>query len=45
MKLGKALAKGVAEERPEVRAQEPEDLELPEEVREAEAPEEVPAAR
>jgi hypothetical protein len=51
MKLGKALATGVAEERPQVRAQEPEDLELPEqfqeiqEIPEVKATEEVPAAR
>ncbi|MFR0351842.1 hypothetical protein [Streptomyces sediminimaris] len=45
MKLGKALATGAAEERPQVRDQEPEDLELPEEIREPRAPEEVPAAR
>lgn len=46
MKLGKALATGVAEEQPQVRPEE-EELELPEEVQEvrAAAPEEVPAAR
>ncbi|MFF4258048.1 hypothetical protein ACFY1L_43375 [Streptomyces sp. NPDC001663] len=43
MKLGKALATGVAEEQP--RAHE-EELELPEEItEELKAPEEVPAAR
>ncbi|MGV9453459.1 hypothetical protein [Streptomyces sp. NPDC003635] len=45
MKLGKALAAGVAEER--TRSHE-EELELPEtieEIKEARAPEEVPAAR
>jgi hypothetical protein len=42
MKLGKALATGVAEERD--RAEEP-ALELPEEIEELKAPEEVPAAR
>ncbi|MEU6066386.1 MULTISPECIES: hypothetical protein [Streptomyces] len=44
MKLGKALATGVAEERPLVHE---EELELPEEIAEptASAPEEVPAAR
>ncbi|MFI6658374.1 hypothetical protein ACIBL8_22925 [Streptomyces sp. NPDC050523] len=45
MKLGKALTTGVAEERPQVQVQEPEDLELPEEIEELKAPEEVPAAR
>ena len=45
MKLGKALATGVAEERPQAQVQEPEDLELPEEIQELKAPEEVPAAR
>lgn len=44
MKLGKALATGVAEERPQVHEQEPE-LELPEEIKELKAPEEVPVAR
>ncbi|WP_043456118.1 hypothetical protein [Streptomyces fulvoviolaceus] len=44
MKLGKALATGVAEERPQAQAEEPE-LELPEEIKELKAPEEVPAAR
>ncbi|MDI5905804.1 MULTISPECIES: hypothetical protein [Streptomyces] len=42
MKLGKALATGVAEERPEIHDGE---LELPEEIKELKAPEEVPAAR
>ncbi|MFF7542181.1 hypothetical protein ACFZCU_00885 [Streptomyces canus] len=42
MKLGKALATGVAEERPEIHD---EELELPEEIKELTAPEEVPAAR
>ncbi|MFJ3301541.1 hypothetical protein ACIPSA_00195 [Streptomyces sp. NPDC086549] len=49
MKLGRALATGVAEERPPVHE---EELELPEETREPEisepaaaAPEEVPVAR
>lgn len=46
MKLGKALATGVAaEERPEAQVQAPEELELPEETKELKAPEEVPAAR
>jgi hypothetical protein len=45
MKLGKALATGVAEERPQAEVQEPEDLELSEEIQEPKAPEEVPAAR
>ncbi|MFF4831008.1 hypothetical protein [Streptomyces sp. NPDC001315] len=50
MKLGKALATGVAEERPEVRPDvrpEEEELELSGEVQEvrAAAPEEVPAVR
>jgi hypothetical protein len=44
MKLGKALATGVAEERPQAHEQEPE-LGLPEEIKELKAPEEVPAAR
>ncbi len=44
MKLGKALATGVAEERPQATVEEPE-LELPEETEELKAPEEVPAAR
>ncbi|MFF1294652.1 MULTISPECIES: hypothetical protein [unclassified Streptomyces] len=44
MKLGKALATGVAEERPQTHEQEP-GLELPEEIKELKAPEEVPAAR
>ncbi|WP_416965876.1 hypothetical protein [Streptomyces sp. Agncl-13] len=45
MKLGKALATGVAEERPQIHE---EELELPEniaEFTEEKAPEEVPAAR
>ncbi|MGX9886002.1 hypothetical protein [Streptomyces sp. NPDC002276] len=48
MKLGKALATGVAEERPRIRH---EELELPENIAEftdfteEKAPEEVPAAR
>ncbi|MEV6501030.1 hypothetical protein [Streptomyces prunicolor] len=42
MKLGKALATGVAEERPQIHD---EELELPEEIKELKAPEEVPAAR
>ncbi len=46
MKLGKALATGVAEERPQVHDEEPElELELSEELAELKAPEEVPAAR
>lgn len=44
MKLGKALATGVAQERPRIREEEPE-LQLPEEIEEMKAPEEVPAAR
>ena len=44
MKLGKALATGVAQERPQAREEEPE-LRLPEEIEEIEAPEEVPVAR
>ncbi|MDF3144140.1 MULTISPECIES: hypothetical protein [unclassified Streptomyces] len=44
MKLGKALATGVAQERPQTREEEPE-LQLPEEIEELKAPEEVPAAR
>ncbi len=44
MKLGKALATGVAEERPQAHEHEPE-LELAEEIKELKAPEEVPAAR
>ncbi|WP_281288320.1 hypothetical protein [Streptomyces cyaneus] len=44
MKLGKALATGVAQERPQTREEEPE-LQLPEEIEEMKAPEEVPAAR
>ncbi|WP_269144761.1 hypothetical protein [Streptomyces luteolifulvus] len=44
MKLGKALATGVAEERPQIHE---EELPVPEEIHEppAPAPEEVPAAR
>jgi len=45
MKLGKALATGVAEERPQIHH---EELELPEIIAEStaeKAPEEVPAAR
>ncbi|MFE9602084.1 hypothetical protein [Streptomyces hokutonensis] len=45
MKLGKALATGVAEERPQIRH---EEVELPEniaEFTEEKTPEEVPAAR
>ncbi|GAA4046439.1 hypothetical protein [Streptomyces shaanxiensis] len=42
MKLGKALATGVAEERPQDHE---EELELPEVVEELKAPEEVPAVR
>jgi hypothetical protein len=42
MKLGKALATGVAEERPEIHEDE---LELPEEIKDLKVPEEVPAAR
>ncbi|MER5211667.1 hypothetical protein ABT063_14040 [Streptomyces sp. NPDC002838] len=46
MKLGKALATGVAEERPQATVEEP-DLELAAEIRDVEesAPEEAPAAR
>jgi hypothetical protein len=44
MKLGKALATGVAEERPQATVEEP-GLELPEEIKELKAPEEAPAAR
>ncbi|MFD3840117.1 hypothetical protein ACFWWC_28275 [Streptomyces sp. NPDC058642] len=44
MKLGKALATGVAEEHPQAHEQEPE-LELPAEIKELKAPEEAPAAR
>ena len=44
MKLGKALATGVAQERPQTHEEEPE-LQLPEEIEEMKAPEEVPAAR
>ena len=43
---GKPLATGVAEEeRPQADVREPEELELPEEIKELKAPEEVPAAR
>ncbi|WP_267132845.1 hypothetical protein [Streptomyces cyaneochromogenes] len=42
MKLGKALATGVAEERPQAHEEEPE---LPEVAEELKAPDEVPAAR
>ncbi|MEU0411798.1 hypothetical protein ABZ307_28805 [Streptomyces griseorubiginosus] len=42
MKLGKALATGVAEERPQIQDDE---LDLPEEIKELKAPEEAPAAR
>ncbi|WP_275424838.1 hypothetical protein [Streptomyces sp. SID13726] len=42
MKLGKALATGVAEEWPQI---EDAELELPEETPELQVPEEVPAAR
>ncbi|MER7574146.1 hypothetical protein ACFVP3_33745 [Streptomyces sp. NPDC057806] len=45
MKLGKALATGVAEERPLIHAEEPELPECVEEIEEAKAAEEVPAAR
>ncbi len=44
MKLGKALATGIAEERPQAREEEPE-LQLPEKTEGLEAPEEVPVAR
>ena len=45
MKLGKALATGIAEERPQTREEEPE-LQLPEEIEGLKrAPEEVPVAR
>ncbi|MFE7270634.1 hypothetical protein [Streptomyces sp. NPDC057623] len=44
MKLGKALATGVAQERPQTREEEPE-LRLPEEIEELKAPEEAPVAR
>ncbi|WP_267887443.1 hypothetical protein [Streptomyces viridochromogenes] len=44
MKLGKALATGIAEERPQTREEEPE-LRLPEEIEGLEAPEEVPVTR
>jgi hypothetical protein len=47
MKLGKALATGVAQEQPQTREEEPE-LRLPEEIEEIEeieAPEEVPVVR
>ncbi|MEU0075123.1 hypothetical protein ABZ027_37155 [Streptomyces sp. NPDC006332] len=42
MKLGKALASGVAEERPQVQE---EEVELPEEITDLKEPEEAPAAR
>ncbi|WP_208781784.1 hypothetical protein [Streptomyces griseorubiginosus] len=46
MKLGKALATGVArEEQPRAEVLEPEELEMPEEIKDLKAPEEVPAAR
>ncbi|MFJ6081805.1 hypothetical protein ACIQI8_10400 [Streptomyces sp. NPDC092369] len=47
MKLGKALATGIAAERPQEHDREPEELglELPEEIKELKAPEEAPAAR
>ncbi|MFC8345627.1 hypothetical protein [Streptomyces sp. GKU 895] len=45
MKLGKALATGVAEERDRAAEAEEPVLELPEEIVELKAPEEVPAAR
>ncbi|MEV0635623.1 hypothetical protein AB0I77_11750 [Streptomyces sp. NPDC050619] len=47
MKLGKALATGVAEERPQAHEEERELSEeiLAEEIRELRAPEEAPAAR
>ncbi|MER6675560.1 hypothetical protein [Streptomyces sp. NPDC000983] len=45
MKLGKALATGVAEERPHHHDEEPGLPEAVEETAEAKAPEEVPAAR
>ncbi|MGW0915701.1 hypothetical protein ACWD1Z_28695 [Streptomyces sp. NPDC002784] len=45
MKLGKALATGVAEERPLIHDEEPELPEITEEMVEAQAAEEVPAAR
>jgi hypothetical protein len=45
MKLGKALATGVAEERPQVHEQELELPEVVEEIKELKAPEEAPAAR
>ncbi|MGN9762787.1 hypothetical protein [Streptomyces sp. SD31] len=44
MKLGKALATGVAEEQPQTCEEEPE-LQLPEEIEELKASEEVPVAR
>lgn len=44
MKLGKALATGIAEERPRAGEEEPE-LQLPEESEELTAPEEVPVTR
>lgn len=47
MKLGKALATGVAQERPQPEAQgiEEPELRLPEEIEEPRATEEAPAAR
>jgi len=46
MKLGKALATGVAEEQPRLEGLEEEELRLPEEIEELEsAAEEVPVAR
>jgi hypothetical protein len=46
MKLGKALATGVArEERPQAEVREPEELDIPEGIEDLKAPEEVPAAR
>lgn len=45
MKLGKALATGVAEEPARIHEEELEQPETIEEIKEARAPEEVPAAR
>ncbi|MDT9696014.1 hypothetical protein [Streptomyces sp. P17] len=45
MKLGKALATGVAEEQPLIHDEEPELPENLEKIKELKAPEEVPAAR
>lgn len=45
MKLGKALATGVAEERPQVHEEELDLRAEIEEIKELKAPEEVPAAR